>query len=309
MMRKIKYKEREIIIAIILLNAIIAIFAVIITRSMLLPAGLITEALLLSVLLGLYASADRLSRTRVLSIFEKKEDKYSVKDSFIANAYHELRASYSSIFAIINVLYKTETKAEMERVIGNLKATFQVSKSTMDNILEFEKYQAGINSTVYSDEVSMRSLVSDLVEICQYAADEKAITLTAVIPEDFPENIRTDKTKINQILVNLLSNAIKFGRNNTIVFIHVDLEGYDNWQLCVEDQGEGIPDDLRDRIFEAFETSNPGGIGLGLYIVRQLARSLEGKASVTSDPGQVTKFTITLPLRPSRPRGAGPIKP
>ena|SRR5579859_751917 len=299
MMRKVKYKLPGITIAIILLNISIGILVLIITRSLLLPSGLIISSLLLSIPIACYSRDNRILRSRLEAIFEQEENEHAAKDRFIANAYHELRASYSSTFAIVNILYKAGTKAELERVIGNLKTTFQISKNIMDNILEFEKGNAGINGAAYIDEVGMRSLVQNIVETYQYAADENGITLTAVFSEDFPEYIHTDKIKINQMIANLLSNAIKFARDNTIVFIRVCLEGYDNWQLCVENEGGGIPTDNLDRIFEAFWTSNPRGIGLGLYIVRKLAASLEGKVSVTSDPDHGTKFAVTLPLLPS----------
>jgi signal transduction histidine kinase len=107
-----------------------------------------------------------------------------------------------------------------------------------------------------------------------------------------------DEFRIEQVIVNLLTNALRYGGGKPVAVSVHDKEG----SVCIEvrDQGRGIaPEDMQ-RIFEPFErvarNGEPKGLGLGLYISRQLAQSHGGELAVESTPGQGSVFTLTLPL-------------
>jgi signal transduction histidine kinase len=106
------------------------------------------------------------------------------------------------------------------------------------------------------------------------------------------------------VITNLLSNAIKFGRGRPIV---VSVEGEaDRALLAVRDQGIGIEPEDQKRIFGRFERAVPaqhfGGLGLGLYIAREIVEAHGGTIRVASEPGSGTTFTIDLPREPPAPR-------
>jgi signal transduction histidine kinase len=106
-----------------------------------------------------------------------------------------------------------------------------------------------------------------------------------------------DEFRIEQVVVNLLTNALRYGGGGTVE-VSVHEEGC-NARIDVRDHGKGIAPDFIDRIFEPYErgakSGEPKGLGLGLYISRQLATSHGGHLTVQSTPGQGATFSLTLP--------------
>lgn len=235
---------------------------------------------------------------------EKEEKANEKKDIFISNAYHEIRASFFSIFSILNLFNKDRADdhkiKDWRRAVTHLRTACQISQNIMDNILEYEKYEIGSRNAVYNDLIDIRSLIDNIVEIYQYSADERKVRITAEISEDMEEYILCDKVKLNQVITNLLTNAVKYTRSETDITIRVTRQN-DHWQLSVEDQGEGIKESNIDRIFEPFVTGSPTGIGLGLYITKKTVNLMKGRISVDSWPDQGTKFTISMPLQSIHP--------
>jgi signal transduction histidine kinase len=231
---------------------------------------------------------------------EKEEKANEKKDIFISNAYHEIRASFFSIFSILNLFNKEKADdlriKDWRRAVIHLRTACQISQNIMDNILEYEKYEIGTRNAVYNDLIDIRSLIDNIVEIYQYSADERKVRIMAEISEDMEEYILCDKVKLNQVITNLLTNAVKYTRSETDITIRVTRQN-DHWRLSVEDQGEGIKESNIERIFEPFVTGSPTGIGLGLYITKKTVNLMKGEISVDSRPDQGTRFTISMPLQ------------
>ena len=107
-----------------------------------------------------------------------------------------------------------------------------------------------------------------------------------------------DRGRLDQVVANLLANAIKFGAGRPIRITATETAR--GGQLVVEDQGIGIPLDRQSRIFDRYERAvSPrqyGGLGMGLYIVRQLVEAHDGSVEVRSTPGAGATFTVALPL-------------
>jgi signal transduction histidine kinase len=117
---------------------------------------------------------------------------------------------------------------------------------------------------------------------------------------------RWDPVRVDQILTNLLTNALKYGRGKPV---EVTLECDPHTaKLIVRDHGIGIAAPDLERIFEPFERAVPtrsyGGLGLGLYISRQLVEAHGGRVDVKSVPGEGTTFTVELPRTPIPKHGA-----
>ncbi len=133
----------------------------------------------------------------------------------------------------------------------------------------------------------------------------KALTIDVAVGSDLPA-VETDRGKLAQILVNLLANAIKFTPEGGRVTIAARRAG-EGVEIAVSDTGIGIPQQERSRIFEAFHqvdgsTSRAyGGAGVGLSLVRTLARMLEAEVLVESEEGKGSTFTVRVPPRLRRP--------
>jgi two-component system sensor kinase FixL len=108
---------------------------------------------------------------------------------------------------------------------------------------------------------------------------------------------RWDRFRLEQVITNLVSNALKYG-NGKPVRVTVESDA-DRAKLVIEDQGVGIAPEGLNRLFEPFEQVGPpgqyGGLGLGLYIARQIVESHGGSIDVTSEPDKGSMFTVDLP--------------
>lgn len=169
------------------------------------------------------------------------------------------------------------------------------------------------------------TLIEDLVDLQAIERPDFAVTLEAVDLADLARRaagllsvraaeaqVRIDRPdadellpatgdfhRVLQILVNLIGNAVRYSPPGGMVWLRVERDG-DCACVIVADQGKGIPIEDQERIFSKFERldpTEPGGSGLGLYIARALARSMEGDILVDSAPGQGARFVLTLPAR------------
>jgi signal transduction histidine kinase len=249
---------------------------------------------------GLYSKLDEYAK-KVKIHLQEEELENKIKDKFISNATHEMRVSFYSIFSILETLSKIDRatdmkdKKDLRGSIDDLKAACRYSKSIIDNILEYERFRAGLKNPVLAQLVDIRLLLRGIVDIYRYLADEKKVRIDWQVSEDLPYHIVCDEMKIRQIITNLLHNAIKFTHNETRVTILV-VESDGCLVLAFRDEGDGIDPQDQGSIFEAFVTRNPDGLGLGLYIVREHVAMMQGKISAANRPEGGALFTVTLPL-------------
>jgi len=147
----------------------------------------------------------------------------------------------------------------------------------------------------------LADLRDDLERTFREMAREKRLEFSIDLAPGLPATIRTDATRVKQVLKNLLANAFKFTRQGS-VRLSIAPRGADAVAFAVRDTGIGIPPDKREIIFEAFQQADGttsrqyGGTGLGLSISRELTRLLGGELELESTPGKGSTFTLVLPV-------------
>jgi signal transduction histidine kinase len=165
----------------------------------------------------------------------------------------------------------------------------------IEDMLDVSRIRTG-RFTLNLEQVNFTELVRSVVQRYQLELDKLNIEVKIIIKAQV--NGCWDRLRIEQVLVNLLTNAIKYGERKAI-YITVD-SNEKNVRLIVEDHGIGITEKDQRRIFNRFEravsTQNFGGLGLGLYIARQIVEAHNGHISVVSHPGMGSMFIIELPL-------------
>ena len=221
-----------------------------------------------------------------------------IKDKFISNAAHEIKVSFQSMFAIINNLHrmaKIEDPDGLKTGIDDLMAACKNTDSVIENIFEYERHKAGKLPEPDNKWIDIRSLLQGIVNVYSAFADEKGVTIELQLSDKLPEEIPCDKMKLRQIVTNLLHNAIKFTNNDTTVTVEAGLWGQ-HLTIGVKDCGDGVDDDMKRRMFDPFVTKNPEGLGLGLYIVRELVTAFEGSIAVADNKDGGTSITVSLPL-------------
>jgi signal transduction histidine kinase len=224
-----------------------------------------------------------------------------LKNDFIEKMSRELRTPLNSIIeAIISVL-TNENDALSEGAKSALRSSLDEGSAflrTLQNILDLWKIKQG-ELPIESQDVNFRELVDEAIFSIQDSIGNKALRIETELVEPFPR-LRTDLTKLNQILFLLLDNAAKFTPEGRIVIRGRVSEG--TLQVAIEDEGIGICHDDQQFVFdEFFQVDEPAsqkyrGAGLGLTLVRDLITLLGGEVSIQSDIGHGTTVAFTIPL-------------
>ena len=188
-----------------------------------------------------------------------------------------------------------EIRQDITRLIDNLEESSKEISAFISNLKEFSRY----NEDLKLDWVNLKSVVDQVVLICGAQINKTVQSFTTVIPDDFPP-VFTDIQAIKQILLNLLINAAQ-AADKDHSSLKLSATSGDNWRehtiIEISDNGCGMDDITRKKIFDAFFTtkSEAHGTGLGLYICYNLVDALDGRIEVESEPGQGSTFRVIIP--------------
>ncbi|MDZ7752299.1 MAG: ATP-binding protein [Gammaproteobacteria bacterium] len=249
-----------------------------------------------------------------LSIAKKEAQSASrVKSDFLANMSHEIRTPLNGVVGYINLLQKTQldpTQADYARTIQESATTLL---RIVNDILDFSKIEAGKMELEVLDLV-LRDCLEEVMDVVAPAATEKGLELAYHIHMNVPAIIRSDPTRLRQILLNLVSNAVKFtasGSINVRVMRDEDARGL-GLRFMVHDTGIGLSEEQQARLFQTFTQADPslsrryGGTGLGLVISRRLVERLGGEMTLSSVPGEGTTMTFTIRCEAAVDHGGEP---
>ena len=234
-----------------------------------------------------------------LNLLEEKRRK------FVSDASHELKTPMAGIKLMCDSLVAAENPdPEMvKEFLGDM--SYEVDRLTrvVERLLALTKLNTG-DTSLRLEETDIKSLIGQIVRKLQPIADEKKITIyTDFHDKIFPPAL-IDYDKIYEAIYNIIDNAIKYSPAETLV--QVELSEKENWAVInVTDNGPGIPESERDRIFERFyrlddsRARDTGGTGLGLAIAKEAVLMHGGNISVAEGRDGGSVFTILLPLENS----------
>ncbi len=221
-----------------------------------------------------------------------------VRQEFLSNVSHELRTPLTAIIAFAETLENgaLEDRESCQRFLSIIRKNASRMHSLIDDILELTAIEGG-NVQLRAAPVELYALVEDVcVSLAAKAAAQKVTIKNNVEPEVM---VYADERRLEQMLTNLIDNGIKFSREQGTVAI--SYESGERDKILVQDNGDGIPSQHLERLFERFyrvdraRSRDMGGTGLGLAIVKHLALLHRGEVTVTSELGKGTTFTIHLP--------------
>ncbi|WP_313030825.1 response regulator [Massilia alkalitolerans] len=224
------------------------------------------------------------------------------KSEFLANMSHELRTPLNSSLILAKLLADNASGNLNDEQVRFAQTIYSAGNDLLhliNDILDISKVEAGKLELV-PEEVPLRRMVEGLARTFEPLARQKMLDFSVTIDPNVPPTITTDRQRVEQILKNLLSNAVKFtDKGRVAMTVGVTPEGW--VQFGVRDSGIGIAQDQQDKIFDAFHQADGttsrrfGGTGLGLSISRDLTNLLGGNLSVSSQPGEGSLFTLSLP--------------
>ncbi|MFP2904038.1 ATP-binding protein [Pyxidicoccus sp. 3LFB2] len=232
-------------------------------------------------------------------LYQEAQQAISLRDEFLSIASHELRTPITTLHLQIQHLQRLCSKTQEVTLCQKLEvSTKQIHRldKLIDGLLDVSRISTG-QLRFSLEELDLSQLASEVMEHFQVEAARAQCEL--VLRTSGPVTGRYDRLRLEQVLANLLSNAIKYASGRPVT---VGVEGTgDVARLTVQDQGIGIPEKDVSRIFGRFERAvsprNYGGLGLGLYITRQIVEAHGGAIDVKSRPGEGSTFTVTLPRR------------
>jgi PAS domain S-box-containing protein len=229
----------------------------------------------------------------------------SHRDDFLSVASHELRTPLTSLKLELNNLGRisqrnngTVEPAKLNNKLTKIEAQAERLHRLIDHLLDVSRVTSG-RLEIELDDVDLTRLVTDIGARFEEEASRVGCRLTVVT--DVAVVGRWDRNRLEQVITNLLSNALKYGSGKPVSLSVDMMDG--KARVVVRDQGVGISPDDQERIFGRFEravsTRNFGGIGLGLWIVKEIVGALGGRVSVQSALGAGSTFTVELPRQPS----------
>ncbi|NPE28378.1 PAS domain S-box protein [Methanococcoides sp. SA1] len=231
---------------------------------------------------------------------EVAEHANRTKSEFLANMSHELRTPLNSVIGFSDVLLTDifgNLNDKQTKYLKNISSSGNHLLNLIQDILDISKIEAGKLGLSY-EKFSVPSTVTEVVlSMSDFAATKK---VTVTVNNNGVSLINADRTKFKQILYNLLNNSLKFSKENGYVKIHIKI--IDNMlELCVQDNGVGIPEDkirhLFDRFYQVDASSSRqyGGAGLGLTLVKQFADMHGGDVRVESKESVGTTIYVHIP--------------
>ncbi|MBI5901633.1 MAG: PAS domain S-box protein [Rhodocyclales bacterium] len=249
------------------------------------------------------AANDKISR-----LYQKTLELDEFKSRFFANLSHELRTPLTLIMAPLENRLRRPTGAdfsaqerkETEMMLRNARLLYR----HVSDLLDAAKLEAGGMRVDYA-RVEFAEQARSIAAHFDSIARERGIAYRVAAPPTLP--IEADGEKLQRILLNLLSNALKFTPDGGAIELRLATDG-DVALLEVQDNGPGVPANMREAVFERFRqvedaaSRRHGGTGLGLAIVKEFAELHGGTARVSEAPGGGALFALRLPLK--APAGA-----
>lgn len=244
---------------------------------------------------------------------EKAEAAARTKAAFLANMSHEIRTPMNGVVGMADLLLDDGLSDDQRLYAETIKSSGEALLTIINDVLDYSKVEAK-KLELHPEIFDLEAVLMEVQTLLQPAAQEKGLRIYLEFDMALPQNFIGDPGRIRQVLINLVGNAVKFTSEGHVHIhvtgIEIDKDDDVMVHILVEDTGIGIPEDVRDKIFDEFNQAENAqnrrfdGTGLGLTISRQLVKLMNGDIWVDSEPGIGSSFGVKIPLKPevSAPR-------
>ncbi len=233
------------------------------------------------------------------------------KQNFLANMSHEIRTPLTGVLGMIDILELTQLNEDQQDYVNTIKASGENLKEIINQVLDYSKIEAG-NIELNHLDFEFQSILQNAEMLYRNITRPGVKVLTHLDPA-IPRFIKTDKSRLSQVINNLVSNALKFTHKGSVSvqarLLKEITEGKKvKIEIKVVDTGIGIPAHLQEKLFSPFsqiddnDTRYYEGTGLGLSICKELVGLLGGEIGVESDSynGSTFWFTFTAQIAESQ---------
>jgi signal transduction histidine kinase len=227
----------------------------------------------------------------------------SMRDDFMSLIAHELRNPLNSVYMQTQLRRgilagpKAPDPAAMLKMVERDERQIRSMVRLLDDMLDVSRARTG-RLAMLPAAFDLATSTREVVDAIQEQASHAGVSITLAAPDTVP--VVGDEFRIEQVITNLLTNALRYGRGRPVsVAVGVRAQEHEAF-VSVRDQGMGVAPADQERIFEQFERAggcdHVPGLGLGLYIARQIAQAHQGRLEVRSTPGEGAEFILSLPL-------------
>ena len=229
-----------------------------------------------------------------------------MKSNLLASVSHELRTPLNSILGFSELIRDLSNDEMVSRYASLIHTSGDHLHSLVNTILDLAKIEAG-RMSVSVEAVDLGSLLKAVTETHRVSADKKGLQLALHLQSGFKPEIRTDRTKLIQVLNNVLHNAIKFTHDGGVQVLASTADD-GTTMVSVQDTGVGISSSQLPKVFERFNTvaeptdATGQGSGLGLALCKELLGLMGDEITIASEPQHGTRVDIFIP--PNAPKEA-----
>lgn len=253
-----------------------------------------------------YAAELEHANLRMEQMVAQTEVANRAKSEFLANMSHEIRTPMTAILGYAEMLGQEDQELDCAELAQTIKRNGKYLLNVLNEILDLSKIESG-KIEMENHPIYLPGLMAEIESMMSVRAAEKGLDLIVTNEGPVPEVVRSDPTRLKQILTNLVGNAIKFTRQGFVrcAVRFSEHEGVPTVSFSITDTGIGISEEDAKNLFEPFHqqdgsaTRRFGGTGLGLTICKRLVDLLDGTIDVKSEPGKGSVFTaevhVTLP--------------
>jgi PAS domain S-box-containing protein len=238
-------------------------------------------------------------------LYQEAQKAIRTRDEFLSIASHELKTPITPLKIQIQGLMRIFKSGELtvlgkdrlRRMLESSERQLRRLTRLIDDLLDISRIDMGRLALSYQP-FDLAELAHEVLE--RFSDQLQAAQCSVRLELESRLTVNWDRFRIEKVIINLLTNAMKYGQGSEIQISSWQEGNFAYFQ--VRDQGIGIASEDLNRIFERFERavsgSHYGGLGLGLYIVRQVVAAHQGSVSVQSELGQGSTFTVAIPFRP-----------